>query len=57
MKRFVKQFYSIYDGPDIADQINNYANQNNLTIITVAVADGTVYVVLFEEGENDESAN
>lgn len=51
MKRFVKEFYSIYEGTDIADQINNYANQNDLIIITIAAIDGNTIYVLFEGEE------
>lgn len=49
MKRFVKHFYSFDDEPPIEDKINEYAECNNLTIITVSALYGNGVYVLFEE--------
>ena len=56
MKRFV-EFVPNYDvwGDRICieDKINEIANDNDLTIITIAPTSGGVYVV-FERGDNDD---
>lgn len=50
MKRFVVHFY-----PAVESEINNYAERNNLTIITIAPMYGNGIFVLFEKGgERDE---
>lgn len=54
MKRFVKHFYAWYDEPPIEDQITNYAETNNLKIITITAMNGNGLYVLFEENERGE---
>lgn len=49
MRRFVKHFYSWYDDAPIEDRINDYAETNNLNIITIAPMSGNGIYVLFEE--------
>lgn len=49
MRRFVKHFY-----PADEDAINDYAEQKNLTIITIAPMYGNGIFVLFEKvGDNN----
>jgi hypothetical protein len=51
MKRFVKNFYCGYGDLSVEKQINNFAKENNLKIITItALYQGGIYV-LFEERE------
>ena len=50
MKRFVKHFYAWYGDPLIEDQINDYAETNDLTIIQIAPMYGNGIFVLFEKG-------
>ena len=48
MKRFVKNFYSWYGQTPVEDMITDYAEKNNLKIITItAMYQGGLYV-LFE---------
>ena len=49
MRRFVKHFYSWYNDAPIEDLINDYAETNNLNIITIAPMSGNGIYVLFEE--------
>ena len=51
MKRFVEHFYQHYGTPLFEDQINDYAEKNNLKIITIAPMPGNGIFVLFEENE------
>lgn len=53
MKRFVKHFYAWCSDPDYEDQINNYAEANNLTIVTIAPMNGNGIYVLFEDGDTE----
>ena len=53
MSRFVKYFFEWQDDGLIEDQINNYAERNNLTIITIAPLYQNGMYVLFEEGGAD----
>lgn len=50
MNRFVKHFYQWHDEPPLEEQITNYAESNNLTIITIAPLYGNGIYVLFEKG-------
>ena len=52
MKRFVEHFYQYFNTPLLEDQINDYAEENNLTIITIAPMYGNGIFVLFEERED-----
>ena len=49
MKRFVEHFYCGYGSPPYEEQINNYAERDNLTIITIAPMHGNGVLVLFEK--------
>ena len=49
IKRFVKHFYSSFRAKEIEEQINDYANQNNLKIITISYVFQNGIYVLFEE--------
>lgn len=53
MKRFVEHFYSWQDGVTVETEINNYAERNNLTIITIAPLYQNGIYVLFERGEQE----
>jgi hypothetical protein len=54
MARFVKHFYyNNWDDPSFEEQINNYAERNNLTIVTIAPLYQNGIYVLFEEGGAD----
>ena len=48
MKRFVKCFCR-YSFTDLEECINNYAEKNNLTIISVAIKDSNGTLVVFEK--------
>ena len=51
MKRFVVHFHHPYwNEPSYEEQINNYAETNNLTIVQIAPLYGNGIFVLFEEG-------
>ena len=51
MKRFVVHFHLPYwNEPSYEEQINNYAETNNLTIVQIAPLYGNGIFVLFEEG-------
>ena len=50
MARFVKHFFEWQGDGLIEDQINNYAERNNLTIITIAPLYQNGMYVLFEKG-------
>lgn len=51
MKRFVVHFHlPYYDEPSYEDQINNYAESNDLTIVQIAPLYGNGIFVLFEKG-------
>lgn len=54
MKRFVIHFHPMYGEPPMEEQITNYAEYNNLTIITIAPMSGNGIYVLFEEKERTE---
>lgn len=54
MKRFVEHFYSYYGDPPVEDKINEYAESNNLKIITIAPMYQNGIYVLFEEREDTE---
>lgn len=47
MKRFVKYFCR-YETSDLAKAINDYAEENSLLIISVAIKDNNGTLVLFE---------
>lgn len=51
MKQFVKHFYSLYDELPIEDMITNYAEENNLKIITITAMYKNGIYVLFEKGD------
>jgi hypothetical protein len=51
MRRFVEHFYQYYGTALLEDQINEYAEKNNLKIITIAPMCGNGIFVLFEENE------
>jgi hypothetical protein len=53
MARFVKHFYEWQHDSSIEDQINDYAERNNLTIITIAPLYQNGIYVLFEEGDDN----
>ena len=53
MKRFVKHFFEHYGTPLIDEQITDYAEENNLTIITLAPLYQNGIYVLFEEKVGD----
>lgn len=48
MKRFVKYFFCHY-GTDLAQKINEYADENALLIVSIAIKDTNGALVLFEE--------
>ena len=55
MKRFVKNFYCImWDDAPIEEQINDYAEENNLKIITIAPMYQNGIYVLFEMVGDDK---
>lgn len=54
MKRFVKYYYYCYGEVSTEDQINNYAEQNNLEIISISPLYPTGMYVLFEEHEKSD---
>ena len=49
LKRFVAHFYQYHDQPPLEEQINKYAERDNLTIITIAPLYGNGIYVLFEK--------
>jgi hypothetical protein len=55
MARFVKHFYEWYNEPPIEEQITNYAEINNLTIITIAPLYENGIYVLFEKESVDNA--
>ena len=55
MKRFVVHFHLPYwNEPSYEEQINNYAETNNLTIVQIAPLYGNGIFVLFEEKKQNE---
>jgi hypothetical protein len=55
MSRFVKHFFEWQGDELIEDQINNYAERNGLTIITIApLYQNGMYVLFEEEGANND---
>ena len=50
MKRFVKHFYSYDNDPPVEDIITNYAEENNLKIITITAMYQNGIYALFEKG-------
>lgn len=51
MKRFVKHFYLAYGDEPEEKQITNYAEKNNLKIITIApMYQNGIYVLFEKEG-------
>ena len=50
-RRFVEHFYSYYEQPSVEDQINDYADKYNLTIITITPMYRNGIYVVFEERE------
>ena len=54
MKRFVKHFYALYGESAVEEQINDYAETNNLEIITISAMAGNGIYVLFKESEDTE---
>ncbi len=54
MRRFVEHFYPWNGQPAVEDQINDYAEKYNLTIITIAPMYQNGIYVLFQEREEAE---
>lgn len=54
MKRFVEHFHIGYHQPALEEQINTYAERENLKIITIAPVYGNGIYVLFERKETED---
>lgn len=54
MKRFVEHFHIGYHQPSLEEQINTYAERENLKIITIAPVYGNGIYVLFERKETED---
>ena len=53
MKRFVEHFRSFDDEYPVEEKINDYAERNNSTIITISADHrSSVYVLFEKEGED-----
>lgn len=51
MKRFVKQFYSSCLNGNYEEQINKFADENNLVIVSLTGKDGDGVLVCFEKDD------
>jgi hypothetical protein len=59
VRRFVEHFSPsiLMCEPAVEERINDFAERNNLTIVTIAPMNGNGIYVLFEESEGADDGN